>query len=107
MVVLKIGDNTPPTRLDVDRTLRRLTSAKAGLFDDAKLIKGVTLIDGVVVRRAHGLGHPIRGYLVVGARTGDAAGYITDEHDTRHGDLGQFMYIKANGFSPTVDLVVF
>lgn len=64
-------------------------------------------MDGVTQRIAHGLGRQLRGYVVVGIRNNAAAGYIEDEHDGRHGDTSTFMYLRAVGFDPTVDLVVF
>lgn len=92
--------------LNVERTVRRLYNA-VGVFDGARLRKDVVLVDGVTQRIAHGLGKPIQGYIVVGIRNNAAAGYLSDEHDGRHGDTSKFMYIRADGFAPTVDLVVF
>lgn len=92
----------------VDRALDDIRdSLVPGLFDGARLLRKVALTSGVTKRIPHGLGSPIKGYFIVGARTGNAALYLTDEHDGRHGDTDKFAYIKANGASATLDLVVF
>lgn len=103
----RVGENIPIVRNDVERRLRRIETSPTNVFSGARLLRAVTLTNGVTKRFAHGLGRQIQGYLVVGIRNNAAACYLDDEHDNRHTDTDTFAYIRADGASPTVDLVVF
>ncbi len=103
----KIGTDIPNMHRKVLRDVRALKDHGFGVFDGAKVLHGVKLVDGVLTRVAHGLGRKLQGYIIVGIRGNVAAGYINDQHDGSHADTGTFMYLTATGYSPTLDMVVF
>lgn len=91
----------------------RVTHAQAiqqmqgGLFFDAKLIKDVTLANGVDTPISHGLGRAAF-VIVTPARGTDVSGTITETRSATW-DRKKFVVLHADGFTadPVVDVVVF
>jgi len=104
LLPLKLADEM------VERVRRNFFDAIAelqrGLFARAKVIKDVTLADGVTTPIAHGLGRPVL-VLPTPPRGATAAGYILEVRDGNH-DRTKVVILQANDFGAaiTVDLVV-
>jgi hypothetical protein len=92
----------------VDKAIASVHAAipTLSVFDGARLLADVPLVSGVTKRIPHGLGRKLRGYLVVRTSTGAALGYLCDEQST-HTDTATYLYLRAEGYSPTVSLIVF
>ncbi len=88
----------------VDKALRTFHSTSSDPFDGARLIEGVQLAAGVTKRVIHGLGRKPRGYLVVKASTGAVMSCLYDE---THADSDVYLYLRAEGYSPVVSLLIF
>lgn len=100
-----------PTQPDDPKTSKALDEIRASLPDHAvldgiRLISGVSLTAGSTKRIAHGLGRKLSGWIQVRINTGAAAGYIYDQQST-HDDTDTYLYLRAEGFSPTISLLVF
>lgn len=102
---------TPPTTVEPElrKHLTRQNEAINGLldvFNGARPIDSVSCEAGVTKKIAHGLGRRLRGYLITRIDSGDAAAYHLDEQD-QHSDTDQFLYLRFEGLSPTISLLVF
>lgn len=89
-----------------DKAILASREAPIAALDGIRLIEGVALVDGTTKRIAHGLGRKLRGWLVVRTSTGDALGCMYDEQTT-HTDTDVYLYLRTDGYSPTVSLLVF
>ena len=102
----------PRPRSDDPELQRQLVSLTDGLnaliavFNGARFIEDVTCRAGVTTRIAHGLGRRLRGYVIIRKDSSDAAGHEHDEQ-SRHSDTDQFLYLRFEGYSPTISLLVF
>jgi hypothetical protein len=96
--------NHPPT----DKALMAIQGALTGVqvLDGVRLIESVVLTGGETKVIPHGLGRKLRGYLVVKSSAGAALGYLYDEQAS-HSDTATYLYLRAEGYSPTVSLLVF
>lgn len=97
-----------PGSPDVSQALDDLRSAvpDLGFLSGARLIEGVQLTAGSTTAVLHGLNRPLKGWLVARTNTNAAAGYLYDEQDS-HPDTNKFLYLRAEGYSPKINLVVF
>jgi hypothetical protein len=86
--------------------LRRVLDGRRGPLDGSRLLEDVELTSGVTTRIPHGLGRRLRGWLVVRIDGGAALGFVYDEQSS-HTDTDRFLYLRAEGYSPTVSLLVF
>lgn len=101
----------PPTHVDpaLRAHLQHQADAVNGLinlFNGARLIEDVTCTAGESTKIAHGLGRRLRGYIIVRINSGAALAYLHDEQ-TEHTDTDKHLYLRAEGFSPTLSLLVF
>lgn len=76
------------------------------ILDSVRLLENVVLVDGVTKRIAHGLKRKLRGWFVVRTNAGEALGSLYDEQSS-HTDTDTFLYLRADGYAPTLSLVVF
>lgn len=90
----------------VDKAIQVATAAPASPLDGIRLVENVVLVDGVTKRISHGLRRKLRGWIVVRTSTSDALAALHDEQAT-HSDTDVYLYLRANGYSPTVSLLVF
>lgn len=100
-----------PTRTgkpDVDRAIDEVMAAMPPktVLSGARLIENLRLASGQTHRIAHGLGRKLQGWLIVRNDSGNAAGYIYDEQSA-HADTDRFLYLRVEGYTPTVTLLVF
>jgi hypothetical protein len=91
-----------------DKALDEIRGAIPDLeaLDGLRLLENVQLTSGVTARVPHGLGRKPRGWLVVRTDSGAALGYIYDEQRTQ-AKTDVYLYLRAEGYSPLVSLLVF
>ena len=94
--------------VEVDRALIALqaTFPDLSVFEGVRQLDGIALEDGVTRRIAHGLGRKLRGWLVVRISSGDPLSALYDEQ-SMHNDTDKYLYLRADGFAPTLSLLVF
>lgn len=90
----------------VDKAIAALTSTSPSPLDGIRLIENVSLVSGQTKRIVHGLKRKLRGYLVVKSSAGAAMGYMYDEQLLR-ADTDIYLYLRTEGYSPTISLLVF
>lgn len=108
----KVGDVATQRALD---SVRNGANAASKLFDDARAIADVVLVDGVVKRIDHGLGRAFSGWLLVDILPASSASMTTGrlERAVLDGsdipDETRQLWLLATGFTTdlTVRLVVF
>jgi hypothetical protein len=107
-----VNNRLKPTRVKDPTTARALRSVadlmpNVSVFDGCRLIEGVELESGVTKRIAHGLGRRLRGWLVVRIDSGTALGFMYDEQADNASLSDTFLFLRAEGYSPTISLLVF
>jgi hypothetical protein len=107
-----MNNRLKPVRTKDATTTRALRSVAdqmpdVSVFDGCRLVESVALESGVTKRIPHGLGRRLRGWLIVRIDSGAALGYVYDEQSTNASTSDTFLYLRAEGYSPTVSLLVF
>lgn len=86
--------------------LRRVIDGMRSPLSGARILEDVELTSGTTARIPHGLGRRLRGWIVVRTNEGATLGSLHDEQ-ADHTDTAKFLYLRAEGYSPTVSLLVF
>ena len=79
-----------------------------GVIDGLRLIENVQLTAGTTKVIPHGLGRKLRGWIVVRINLGANNGYLYDlqNSSTSHAPE-KYLYLRAEGYSPKISLLVF
>jgi hypothetical protein len=108
--LLPLSLDRDPSPTNIERVRRNhhdvLAEIQGGAFTRARIIRDVTLADGIATPVAHGLG--VAAFAILSPPRGPiAAGWIEEVRDGGH-DRTKYVVLKANsyGATVTVDLVV-
>lgn len=76
------------------------------VFDGARLLPDIQLTAGTTTRVPHGLRRKLRGWLIVRNNSGSTLGYVHDEQSS-NSDTQKYLYLRCEGYSPVVSVLVF
>lgn len=104
--------NTRPDGIDdptISRALDdiRKRAVEAGLLQNAVEVLDVQLSTSDVVRVAHKLGRKVRGYFISRVRSTPGAAFSVFDELSQNTDTDRYLYLRAVGAAPRVDLVVY
>lgn len=84
----------------------RASITDVSVLSGIRLLENIELTAGETRRIAHGLRRKLRGYVVVRCSASASMGHMHDEQ-LEHTDTDKYLYLRPEGFSPTVSLLVF
>ena len=111
-MVVGVALRTKPISVSDPATQRALedirrNAAEPGVFAGARVLKDVQLVSGTTLKLSHGLGRRLSGWIIVSIDRGAALSFIHDEQ-REHSELtDRFLFLRAEGISPKVNVLVF